>query len=96
MKIRFTRTALRDLARIHDYISQDSPAIASRIVTRLIERSRQLTDNPFEGRQTDEPAARVIIEPRLRYFIFYTVTPNEIHITHIRHTSRRRPRDWNR
>jgi plasmid stabilization system protein ParE len=72
MKVRFTRTAQRDLARIHDYISQDSPAIASRFVARLIERSRQLADNPFAGRETDEPDARVIVEPRLRYFIFYT------------------------
>lgn len=96
MKVRFTRPALRDLAQIHDYISQDSPGIASRFIARLIERSRQLADNPFQGRETDEPDARVIVEPRLRYFIFYTIAENEIHITHIRHTSRRRPRGWPR
>jgi hypothetical protein len=28
--------------------------------------------------------------------IFYLVTGDEIHITHIRHTSRRRPRGWGR
>ena len=96
MKVRFTRTAQRDLARIYDYISQDSPDIASRFIARLIERSRELADSPFEGRETDEPNARVIIAPRLHYFIFYTIAAEEIHITHIRHTSRRRPRGWNR
>jgi toxin ParE1/3/4 len=96
MKVRFTRLAQRDLAQIHAYISQDSPEIASRIVARLIEHSRKLADNPFEGRQTDEPNARVIIAPRLRYLIFYTITSDEIHITHIRHTSRRRPSGWGR
>jgi len=96
MKVRFTRLARRDLAQIHAYISQESPEIASRIVARLIERSQKLTDNPFEGRQTDEPNVRVIIAPRLRYLIFYTVTSDEIHITHIRHTSRRRPPGWGR
>jgi plasmid stabilization system protein ParE len=70
MKVRFTRTAQRDLAQIHAYISQDSPDIASRFVARLIERSRNLADNPFEGRATDEPNARVIIAARLRYLIF--------------------------
>jgi len=40
--------------------------------------------------------ARVIIAPRLRYFIFYTIAADEIRITHIRHTSRRRPRNSNR
>jgi plasmid stabilization system protein ParE len=55
MKVRFTLPAQRDLAQIHAYISQDSPDIASRFVARLIERSRTLADNPFEGRATDEP-----------------------------------------
>ncbi|WP_424600983.1 type II toxin-antitoxin system RelE/ParE family toxin [Bradyrhizobium sp.] len=96
MKVRFTRTAQRDLVQIHAYIGQDSPDIASRFVARLIERSRRLADNPFEGRATDEPNARVIVAPRLRYLIFYTIAEDEIHITHIRHTSRSRPRDWGR
>jgi toxin ParE1/3/4 len=96
MKVRFTRPAQRDLAQIQAYISRDSPEIASRFIARLIERARQLADNPLEGRQTDEPNARVIIAPRLRYFIFYTITADEIHITHFRHTSRRRPRGSDR
>jgi toxin ParE1/3/4 len=96
MRVRFTRTAQRDLAQIHDYISQDSPTIASRFVARLIERARELAEQPFAGRETDEPNVRVIVAPRLRYFIFYTVTADEIRITHIRHTSRRRPRSWGR
>jgi toxin ParE1/3/4 len=96
MKVRFTRTAQRDLAQIYDYISQDNPEIASRFVAGLIDRSRELTDNPFEGRATDEPNVRVIVAPRLRYLIFYTIAVDEIHITHIRHTSRRRPIGWGR
>ena len=96
MKVRFTRPAQRDLAEIHSHISQDNPTIASRVIARLIERSRELAGNPFEGRATDEPNARVIVAPRLRYFIFYTVTSGEIHITHFRHTSRHRPRGWGR
>jgi addiction module RelE/StbE family toxin len=96
MRVRFTRTAQRDLIQIHAYISQDSPTIASRFVARLIERARELSDQPFAGRETDEPNVRVIVAPRLRYFIFYTVTAEEIRITHIRHTSRLRPRTWGR
>jgi toxin ParE1/3/4 len=96
MRVRFTRQAQRDLAEIHAYISQDNPAIASRFIAGLIERSRELADNPLEGRETDEPNVRVVVAPRLRYFIFYTVSSGEIHITHIRHTSRHRPRGWGR
>src|SRR3954467_9433747 len=90
MKVRFTRPAQRDLVRIHAYISQDSAIVASRVIAHLIERARLLADNPLQGRATDEPDSRVIVAPRLRYFIFYRISANEIHVTHIRHTSRRR------
>ena len=96
MKVRFTRTAQRDLVEIYDYISQDNPTFASRLVTRLVERARELSENPLRGRKTDEPDVRVIVAPRLRYLIFYAVLGDEVQITHIRHTSRRRPSIWGR
>ena len=96
MKVRFTRTAQRDLDQIYAYIAKASPAVASRFVVRLIDRARQLVDHPLSGRATDEPGVRVVVVPRQRYLIFYTVAADEIHITHIRHTSRQRPRRWGR
>jgi addiction module RelE/StbE family toxin len=96
MRVRFTRQALRDLAQIHAYINQDSPTIASRVVARLVERAWDLTNHPLSGRATDEPETRVIVAPRLRYLIFYTIQSEEIHIIHVRHTSRRRPSRWGR
>jgi toxin ParE1/3/4 len=96
MKVRFTRRAQRDLAQIYDYISQDNPTIASRFVVRLIERARQIGDHPMAGRATDDPDVRVVVAPRLRYLIFYTIAEDELQNTHIRHTSRRRPSGWER
>jgi len=91
MKVRITRPALDDLERIHAYISRDNPAAASRVVTRLIDRAMELAQAPHQGREVDEPNARVIVVPRFRYFIFYTIERDEIQVTHFRHTSRRRP-----
>jgi toxin ParE1/3/4 len=96
MRVRFTRPAQADLLQIHAYVSKDDPANASRLMARLIERARALGDTPYEGRATDEPNARVIVVPQLRYFIFYVIAGDEVHITHIRHTSRRRPPGWMR
>ena len=96
MRVRFTRPAQADLQQIHGYVSKDNPAEASRLIARLIERARALGDTPYEGRATDESNARVIVVPRLRYFIFYSIAGDEVHITHIRHTSRRRPPNWTR
>lgn len=93
MKVRLTRPAFQDLQRIHAYISKDSPAAASRVVGRLIDRALDLAHAPYQGRKVDEPNARAVVVPRYRYFIFYTIAADEIHITHFRHTSRRRPWD---
>jgi len=94
MKIRFTRPAQQDLLQIHAHVSQDDPDAASRIVARITELAWALKDNPYEGRETDEPNALLFLVPRLRYFIFYSIVGSEIHINHIRHTSRKRPPGW--
>jgi addiction module RelE/StbE family toxin len=93
MKVRVTRPALDDLERIHAYISKDNPVAASRVVTHLLDRALDLAHSPYQGREVDEPNARVMVVPRFRYFIFYTIERDEVHITHFRHTSRRRPWD---
>lgn len=91
MRVRFTRPALADLEAIFAYVSKhQDEATGSLVVTRLIERAMTIGSTPHEGRQVDEPNSRVVVLPRLRYFIFYTITGEEVHITHIRHTSRRR------
>ena len=96
MRVRFTRPAQADLDGIYAYISQDNPFAASRVVAQLIERAQALGETPYEGRETDEPNARVLTIPRLHYFIFYTIAGDEVQITHIRLTSRRRPPGWQR
>ena len=93
MKVRITRPALADLDRIYDYISRENPTAASRVVKRLLDRAMELEHAPYQGREVDEPNARVVVVPRFRYFIFYTIEGDEIHVTHFRHTSRRRPWD---
>jgi addiction module RelE/StbE family toxin len=96
MRVRFTRPARANLQSIYDYISQDDPRSASHLIAQLIERARSLGENPHEGRETDEAKARVVVVPKLRYFIFYSIENGEVHITHIRHTSRQRPPGWER
>ncbi len=96
MTVRFTLPAQADLQRIYSYLSNDNRIEASRLVARLVELAWSLADNPDKGRSTDEPSVRVLVVPRLHYFIFYRIKADEIHITHIRHTARRRPPGWSR
>jgi plasmid stabilization system protein ParE len=67
MKVRITRPALDDLERINAYISKEDPTTASRVVRHLIDRAMALADMPYQGREVDEPNARVIVVPRFRY-----------------------------
>jgi toxin ParE1/3/4 len=90
MRVRFTRPAQADLNAIYAYVSERNPSAAARLIARLIDRAQALAENPYQGRKIDEANGRVVVIPRYRYFIFYTVENDEIHITHIRHTSRRR------
>jgi plasmid stabilization system protein ParE len=73
MKVRITRPSLDDLERIHAYISKDNPLAASCVVARLIDRAMELAHAPYQGREVDEPNARVIVVPRFRYFICFIV-----------------------
>ena len=73
MRVRFTRPARDDLDRIYDYISKDNPAAASRVVTRLIDRAMDLMQAPYQGREVDEPNARVIV---VRAFATSSSTPS--------------------
>ena len=90
MRVRFSRPALADLQDIYEYISKVNPTAAGRVVTRLMDRASALGQMPYEGREADEPNIRVVLVPSYRYFIFYRLEGDEVHITHIRHTSRRR------
>jgi plasmid stabilization system protein ParE len=96
MRVRFTRPAQADLQRIHAYVSQRDPIAASRLVTQIVDRAWELGNVPHEGRETDEPNARVLVLPRLRYLVFYMIAGDELQITHVRHASRRRPSGWQR
>lgn len=93
MNVQFTRKAQADLDQIHSFIYQENPAAAARLVTRLLELSWGLADNPKEGRETDQPGVHVLIVARLNYLIFYRLAEVGIQILHIRHTSRSR---WRR
>ena len=50
MRLRYTPRARHDLAEIHDYVSQDNPHAARRIISIIRKETETLPMNPLIGR----------------------------------------------
>jgi addiction module RelE/StbE family toxin len=86
MKIHWTDTAQGHLEAIYQYISQDSPSFAKRMVDRLTRRSRQISEFPFSGRMVPEyemEQIREVIEGSYR--IIYHIKPDQIDVLAVIH-----------
>ena len=90
VKISWSKSALKDLKNIHDYISKDSFLYASRTISKIITAVDQLEAFPYSGRMVPEKNDETIREVfQGDYRIFYKVqTPNQIHILRIHHSAR--------
>jgi len=54
VKVLWTENALKHLLDIYEYISQNSPTYATRMVDRLTRRSEQIANFPMSGREVPE------------------------------------------
>ena len=89
MTVHWTGTAQDHLHAIYDYIAQDSPEYALRMVDRLTRRSRQIADAPFSGRRVPEYDMDQIREVVERpYRIIYHVKPHQVDVIAVLHGSR--------
>lgn len=87
--IRWSREALDDIKEQADFIAQDNPAAARRVVDHIRDTGNSLgefaTGRPGRVGGTYEKST-----PRLPYIIAYTIIGNAVIIVRVVHTSR----DW--
>lgn len=89
MRLRWTPPARDHLAEIHDYIAQDNPAAARRVIGQVRKDADLLKDNPGMGRPGRVEGTRELVVSRLPYIIVYrTAAPDEVHIAAVIHTAR--------
>lgn len=89
MKVFWTETAVNHLSSIYNYISQNSPQYAQRLVERLTKRSEQIANFPFSGRLVPEfetEQIREVIEGSYR--IIYYIKPEQIDVIAVLHAGR--------
>lgn len=94
MKIKWLRTALRNLDDEASYIALDNVLAAQTVVTRVLAAVAQLADQPGLGRPGRVPGTRELVVLKTRYIIPYRVQGETISILRVFHTSRRLPGRW--
>lgn len=87
-RVRFTKRSRADLNEIFDHIADGSPRAAQSMIDRIIERSRQLRDQPLSGHPREDLA------PGLRslrcgsYLILHELVGDSVLISHVVHHAR--------
>ena len=86
----WTLPALAHLDAIQDYVAQDSPKAAYRLVNRLIDRTEKLlAANPMSGRAGRVASTRELVLPAMPYIVVYRVVA-KVEIVAVVHAAR----DW--
>ena len=87
-QVKISPLADGDLLNIWDFISQENPLAAERLLERIGDRIDSLTRFPERGKPMTHivSAARCLIESR--YLIFYTAHPDMVRIERILSGSR--------
>ncbi len=94
MRVRWLRTALRNLDDEASYIAADDPAAARRVVERVLVAVATLRTQPALGRPGRVPGTRELVVTKTRYLVPYRVRQDTIEILRVYHTSRRLPARW--
>jgi addiction module RelE/StbE family toxin len=89
-RIKWLDIAVDDLEEIADYISQDNPEAATRIVKCLWNAVNSLTDQPEMARPGRVHGTRELVVSNTPFVVPYRVVGSEIEILRILHGAR----DW--
>jgi toxin ParE1/3/4 len=91
MKIRWLNLAVDDLEQIADYIAQDNPSAANRMVGRLWASVKMLASHPETGRPGRVNGTRELVVSQTPFIIPYRISNSEIQILRVLHGARKWP-----
>ena len=89
MVLRWTKTALRTLDEIAEYIAQDNPARATSFVKELRQSTEKLASFPGMGRAGRVHGTRELVVHE-NYLAIYRVRADDVEILRIHHVARKR------
>ena len=89
MKIKWVRLALTDLDEAAAFISQDNTEAAKRIVKRIRDAARLLSDQPNAGRPGRVHCTRELVIAATPFILPYRVAKNTVQILRVLHGARK-------
>jgi toxin ParE1/3/4 len=93
MQVRWTKAAASDLENIADYLFNETPENAPRLVREIHQMAGSLEHFPHRGRQGRKPGTRELIFPSLPYILVYQVVRQVLYIVRILHGAQIWPSD---
>jgi toxin ParE1/3/4 len=94
VRVRWLHVALSNLDAQAEYIAQDNPAAAARLVAKIFRAVDLLARNPAVGRPGRVPGTRELVIPDTPYIIPYRVRENVVEILRVFHAARKWPRKF--
>ena len=95
MNLMWSPGATEDLRALGAYIAEEDPAVARRIVLRILDMLEQLLVNhPAMDRPGRVPGTRELVVAQTPYIIPYRVVRDEIQILRVYHSARRWPENF--
>jgi len=92
LNVSFTPQARDDLAAIRDWIAEDDPRAAERVVSRIIQTAMMFAQFPMLGRPGQIQGTREFSVVGLPYLVVYSIaSETEIDVLTVLHTRRRYP-----
>ncbi|MFZ1546157.1 MAG: type II toxin-antitoxin system RelE/ParE family toxin [Candidatus Nitrotoga sp.] len=88
MKLRYTQRAKLDLAEIHDYIAQENPQAARRVILLIRKAAETLPKNSQIGRVGRIAGTRELTVGRCPFMLAYRIESEEIQVLSVVHTTR--------
>ena len=89
LRVRYTRRASIDLARIVQYLNARSPQGARKVQARIHKLINLTLEYPYAGTRTREKRIRRLVAYPYPYLIFYEATDDGITILGILHAARK-------
>jgi len=91
LRVKWLRQALLDLDEIEKYVTEDSPAIAVKVVVKIITAVTLLKEQQGIGRAGRVPGTKELLISGLPYIVPYRVKDDTVQILRVYHTSRKWP-----